>query len=384
MRLGPTIEQLTVDVLRLPTLFPRETDGTAEWRDTTMVLVELRTGGAIGIGYSYVDAAAALVIRDLLEQHVLDADAFATTAIHIAMVRAVRNHGQRGIAACAISAVDVALWDLRARLLGVSVAALAGAARTRVPVYASGGFTSTPPGELAREIESYVEAGHRRIKIKIDNDAELALERVRFVRSIAGPDVELMVDANGACSTKQAIALAAQLEHAGVVYFEEPVSSDQLEELRLIRAHTTLSIAAGEYGYDVAYFRRMLEASAVDILQADATRCLGITGFLQADTVCDAFGTPLSAHCAPSIHAQAAAASRRLAHVEHFFDHVRFEARVFDGTPPVRDGALVIDPTRPGLGLELRSAREICRSCHHELHWTDRRHRGSSNQNMLP
>jgi L-alanine-DL-glutamate epimerase-like enolase superfamily enzyme len=167
MSLGPTIEQLTVDVLRLPTAFPYETDGTAVWRETTMVLVELRAADAIGLGYSYVDAAAATVIRDLLERHVVGAPAFAMTAIHIAMIHAVRNHGRQGIAACAISAVDVALWDLRGRLLGLSVAALAGAARTRVPTYASGGFTSTPPHALAREIESYLAAGHRRIKIKI-------------------------------------------------------------------------------------------------------------------------------------------------------------------------------------------------------------------------
>jgi L-alanine-DL-glutamate epimerase-like enolase superfamily enzyme len=370
MRLGPAIDELTIDVLRLPTAFPRETDGTAEWRDTTMVLVELHAGGTSGLGYSYVDASAATVVKDLLEQHVLGTDAFATTATHIAMVRAVRNHGRQGVAACAIAAVDVALWDLRARLLGVSVAALAGAARTRVPVYASGGFTSTPPQALAREIERYVDAGHRRIKIKIDNREDITRERVTFVRSIAGPDVELMVDANGACTAKQALAIADHLEALGVVYFEEPVSSDDLAGLHLIRERTTLSVAAGEYGYDVAYFQHMLDARAVDILQADATRCLGITGFLQADALADAYGTPLSAHCAPSIHAQAGAAARRLVHVEHFFDHVRFEALVFDGAPRVQDGELVLDTARPGLGLELRGRRDVERSCEHALHWT--------------
>jgi L-alanine-DL-glutamate epimerase-like enolase superfamily enzyme len=189
------------------------------------------------------------------------------------------------------------------------------------------------------------------------------------VRRIAGDEIELMVDANGACTMKQALGLAERLEDAGVDYFEEPVSSDNLAGLTAIRDRTKLAIAAGEYGYDVAYFQHMLDAGAVDILQADATRCLGITGFLQADTLCDAYDTPLSAHCAPSIHAQAAAAARRLVHVEHFFDHVRFEALVFDGSPVVRDGDLIVDTAGPGLGVELRG-QDVARSCTHVLHWS--------------
>jgi L-alanine-DL-glutamate epimerase-like enolase superfamily enzyme len=358
---GPPIDKLTINVLRLPTAFPRETDGTAEWHATTMVLVRLRAGDVVGLGYSYVDAAAATVIEDLLESHVVGEGAFATAAIHIAMVRAVRNHGRQGIAACAIAAVDVALWDLKARLLGVSIAALAGAARTRVPVYASGGFTSTPDDALAREIETYVNAGHRRIKMKINDDLKRTRERVRLARSIAGPDVALMVDANGACTAKHALVIADALEELGVVYFEEPVSSDDLDGLRRVRDATTLAVAAGEYGYDAMYFQHMLEAQSVDILQADATRCLGITGFLQADALCDAYGVPLSAHCAPAIHAQVGAASRRLVHVEHFFDHVRFEALVFDGVPPVRNGELVLDAARPGLGIDLRDDQSLLR-----------------------
>ncbi len=358
MRMGPPIEALHVEVFRLPTLAPVETDGTAAWSSTTMVMVQVRAADAIGLGYSYVDAAAAVVIQDLLESCVIGTGAFALPAIHIAMVQAVRNHGRHGIAACAIAAVDTALWDLQARLLGIPLCARLGAARDRVPVYASGGFTSTTGDALVREIESYRAAGHRRIKIKIGrltaHDLEHDLERVRLARDVAGPDIELMVDANGAYTRKQARMLADELAALDIIYFEEPVSSDDLEGLRLLRDHTRLSVAAGEYGYDAIYFRRMLEAGAVDILQADATRCLGITGFLQADALCDAFGVPLSAHCAPALHAHAAAASRRLIHIEHFFDHVRMESLLFDGVPEVRDGALWLDTSRPGHGLELR------------------------------
>jgi L-alanine-DL-glutamate epimerase-like enolase superfamily enzyme len=359
MRMGPPIEPLHVEVFRLPTLAAVETDGTAAWSSTTMVMVQARAADAIGLGYSYVDAAAAVVIQDLLEPCVVGTGVFALPAVHIAMVQAVRNHGRHGIAACAIAAVDTALWDLQARLLGIPLCARLGAARDRVPVYASGGFTSTTGDALVREIESYRAAGHRRIKIKIGRLPEHDLERVRLARDAAGPEIELMVDANGAYTRKQARVLADELAALGVRYFEEPVSSDDLEGLRLLRDHSRLSVAAGEYGYDAMYFRRMLEAGAVDILQADATRCLGITGFLQADALCDAFGVPLSAHCAPALHAHAAAASRRLIHIEHFFDHVRMENLLFDGVPILRDGELWLDTRRPGHGLELRRAAAL-------------------------
>jgi L-alanine-DL-glutamate epimerase-like enolase superfamily enzyme len=275
-------------------------------------------------------------------------------------MRAIRNHGQRGIGACAVSAVDIALWDLRAKLMDVPVSLLFGTARDAIPVYASGGFTSTPHDELADEIERYVAAGYTRIKIKVGQPVHAALERIALVRQVAGPHVALMIDGNGAYDRKEAMRLAASVERYGVSYFEEPVTSDDLAGLRAIRDHTSLDVAAGEYGYDASYFRDMLAANAVDILQADATRCRGFSGFLQADALCDAFGTPLSAHCAPALHVHVARASRRLVHIEHFYDHVRIENMLFDGAPVLEHGALVCDWRRSGLGLALR-AREAKR-----------------------
>jgi L-alanine-DL-glutamate epimerase-like enolase superfamily enzyme len=116
-----------------------------------------------------------------------------------------------------------------------------------------------------------------------------------------------------------------------------------------------MEIAAGEYGYDLPYFRRMLEAEAVDVLQADATRCAGITGFLQVGALCDAFGISLSAHTAPSLHLAPCCALPRIRHIEYFHDHVRIEQMLFDGAQrPRGDGCLYPDLSRPGLGLELK------------------------------
>lgn len=350
------IDRVDVRVCRLATEPGPESDGTAEWAATTMVIVEPRADGVTGLGYSYVHAAAAAVVRDLLAPAITGGDAFAIPAAMAAMLHAVRNHGRPGLVACAISAVDVALWDLKARLLGVALGSLLGPARRAVPVYASGGFTSSPLDALAAELSGYAAAGHRRVKIKIGRDPAADVDRVRVARDAVGPAIELMVDANGAYTRKQALAIAERIAAHGVVYFEEPVSSDDLDGLHLMRdrAPAGMAIAAGEYGYDPGYFRRMLEADAVDILQADATRALGITGFLQADALCAARSLPLSSHCAPAIHAHAGAAAAQLVHLEHFRDHVRMEALLFDGSVAPIDGAIAFDPTRRGLGLELR------------------------------
>ena len=155
---------------------------------------------------------------------------------------------------------------------------------------------------------------------------------------------------------KQALALAASFAELGVTWFEEPVSSDDLDGLRLLRdrAPAGIEIAAGEYGYDIFYFQRMIEAGAVDVLQADATRCGGITGFLQAGTLCAASCLELSAHCAPSLHVHAACAMPNFRHLEYFHDHARIEQMLFDGVLVPADGVLRPDLSRTGLGLEFK------------------------------
>ena len=348
------IDHVEVRACRMPTLRVPETDGTASWAATTMVIVELGAAGATGLGYSYVDAAAASIVDNILAGCIRGEDCFAITMLHSRMARAVRNHGRAGVCACAISAVDVALWDLKAKLCDLPLAELLGGARREVPVYASGGFTSTPLDDLAREVAGYADAGHRRVKIKIGRDPQSVFERVRVARE-AAPDCDLMIDANGAFTRKHALAIVDRLELDGIVYFEEPVSSDDLAGLRALRDAARFDIAAGEYGYDAYYFHDMLSAGAVDILQADATRCLGITGFVAAGALADAAQVPLSAHCAPALHAHAAAAVPRLAHVEHFFDHARMEHVLFEGAPIPRNGMLAYDSRRPGLGIELRT-----------------------------
>ncbi len=346
-----------VEAYTIPTDFP-EADGTLAWDSTTIVTVRARAGGRSGLGYSYTDKAAAELISGKLADVVEDRDALAPTAAWRAMVGAIRNLGRPGIASCAIAAVDGALWDLKARLLDLPLVELLGSVREAIPVYGSGGFTSYPIERLQAQLGGWVEQGIGRVKMKIGSEPARDPERVRAARSAIGPAAELFVDANGAYDRKQALGFAEAFAQERVTWFEEPVSSDDLEGLRLLRdrAPAGMEIAAGEYGYDLTYFRRMLEAGAVDVLQADATRCAGVTGFMQAAALCAAYGLPLSAHTAPALHLHLCCAAQSARHLEYFHDHVRIEGMLFEGVPAPENGALYPDRSRPGLGLELKES----------------------------
>jgi L-alanine-DL-glutamate epimerase-like enolase superfamily enzyme len=322
------------------------------------VLVRAGAGNQTGLGYTYANTATATLIHDVLSEVVEGRDALAITGNWNAMVRRTRNLGRPGMVSMAISAVDSALWDLKARLLDLPLVRLLGSVRESVPIYGSGGFTSYSVEQLQKQLEGWVEHGIPRVKMKIGRNALLDVERVRAARQAIGSDAELFVDANGAYSRKQAAAQAEKFADLNVNWFEEPVSSDDLIGLHLLRdrAPSTMEIAAGEYGYELDYFRRMLASEGVDVLQADATRCGGITGFVQVAALCEAFHVPLSAHTAPALHTHACCSVTPVRHLEYFHDHVRIEQMFFDGMIPPKDGELCPDLSRPGMGIELKQA----------------------------
>ncbi|HEU4413850.1 MAG TPA: enolase C-terminal domain-like protein [Candidatus Angelobacter sp.] len=352
-----SVKFLKISTHSVPTDFP-ESDGTLEWNKTTIVLVEAGAGGKTGLGYTYADPATASVIREALLPSVVGADAMSPAAAYLSMWRRIRNLGRPGICSMAISAVDCALWDLKARLLDLPLVTLLGQVRAGAEVYGSGGFTSYSDQQLSDQFSGWVKQGITSVKMKIGRDPKRDVERVRAARAAIGPNVELFVDANGAYGRKQALAQAEIFAGLGVSWFEEPVSSDDLAGLRLLRDHApaTVEIAAGEYGYDIFYFERMLAAGAVDVQQADITRCGGVTGFLQVASLCQAHHIPLSAHTAPALHAHVACAVSPFRNLEYFHDHVRIEAMLFDGLPQLVEGELRPDLSRPGFGLEVKRA----------------------------
>ena len=350
------VEKIAVSVYRIPTDEPTESDGSLIWDSTTMVVVEVSAGGVTGLGYTYADAAAAAVIRDTLASVVRGQDAMANGMIWAAMVASIRNLGRPGICAMAISAVDGALWDLKARLLNVALVTLLGAVRDSVPVYGSGGFTSYSISKLQQQLAGWVDGGITRVKMKIGRDAMADITRIAAARAAIGETTELFVDANGAYPRKVALAQATRFAESRVCWYEEPVYHLDLEGLRVCRdrAPVTMEISVGEYGYDPMDFANIIQAGACDVLQADASRCEGITGFMMADALCEAHTLPLSTHCAPSLHAHPACAAKRVRHVEYFHDHVRIEKMFFDGMLVPVDGALHPDLSRPGLGLDFK------------------------------
>ncbi|GAA3819788.1 enolase C-terminal domain-like protein [Streptomyces phyllanthi] len=344
------IHQPVVSVYTVPTDAP-EADGTLAWDTTTIVIAEVTAGGTTGTGWTYGPAAVGDLLHEQLAPAVTGLDAFDIPAAHEAMCRTVRNAGRPGVASCAISAVDVALWDLKARLLELPLARLLGTVRDTVPVYGSGGFTTYHDTHLAAQLNGWVHGQSiPRVKIKIGESrgraASRDLSRVRSARQVIGPQAELYVDANGAYTRKQAIRVGRALAEHGVGWFEEPVPSDDLTGLRLARDTLVCDVAAGEYGYDLPYFARMVVSGAVDCLQVDATRCGGLTEFLRAAALAQAHGLEISAHCAPHVHADVAAAVPNLRHIEWFHDHVRVESMFFDGALDPAGGTI-----RPGAGV---------------------------------
>lgn len=354
-----SVESLRVSLYTVPTDLP-EADGTLAWDSTTMVLVEVTADGVTGIGWTYGPPACAHIVVDLLAPQVLGSDPMNVTGTFEAMVRAVRNAGRPGAVGYAISGVDLALWDLKARLLELSLQRLLGAVHDTVAVYGSGGFTTYTPEQQREQLTGWtVEQRIPRVKIKIGESwgtrPDSDLDRIAAARDAIGRDTELYVDANGAYTAAQAIRLMDAAAQLDVRWLEEPVSSDDLPGLRQVRDAVAADVTAGEYGYDLTYFHRMCAAGAVDCLQADVTRCGGITEWQRIAAVAAAHHLQISGHCAPHLHAQVAAATPNLRHLEWFHDHVRIEGLFFDGTLDPSGGRVRPDPSSSGNGLVLRS-----------------------------
>jgi L-alanine-DL-glutamate epimerase-like enolase superfamily enzyme len=339
-----------------------EADGTLSWTSTTVVTVEVIAGGVRGLGWTYAPGACRSVIEDTLAGAVIGSDVMAVPACHEAMVRACRNQGRPGLVSCAISAVDIALWDCKARLLGTGLADLFGRSSEGVAIYGSGGFTTYDEATARAQLEQWVgEWGTRFVKIKIGESwgtrAARDLARTVSARQAIGDEVALFVDANGGYDRKQAVRIGRELvERADVTWFEEPVSSDDLRGLCQVRQQLPLDVTAGEYGYDETYFARMLSADAVDCLQIDVTRCGGYTSWMRAAALAGAHGLDISAHCAPNLHAHVAVSVPHLRHIEYFHDHHRLDALLFDGVLHPHDGTLTPRRDVPGHGMALRES----------------------------
>jgi L-alanine-DL-glutamate epimerase-like enolase superfamily enzyme len=350
------VQSVEVAAYTIPTDAP-ESDGTLEWDSTTMIVAEVHAGGRVGLGYTYGSRAVGDLISEKLADVMRGRDAFDVGGAWLAMGAAIRNVGRPGAGFMAVSAVDVALWDLKARLLDLPLVSLLPSFHEAVPIYGSGGFCSYSLEVLQEQLAGWVERGIPRVKMKVSRDPGQDPTRLDAVRKAIGPEPELYVDANGALSRKDALDWAHRFHGEWAVrWFEEPVSSADVDGLRMIRDRGPggLDVAAGEYAFVPADFLNIVDS--VDCLQADVTRCGGITGLLQAGGLAAGHSVDLSGHCAPQVSAQALCAVPRLRHLEYFHDHVRIESMFLEGALSPRGGELRPDRSRPGHGLELKRA----------------------------
>ncbi len=350
-----TITDATVSAFKIPTEQP-ESDGTAEWDSTVVVTVQLNAGGLRGLGFSYATVAAAHVAEQLLHKAILNRDPFDIPALHSAMDRESRNWGRPGIASTAISAIDISLWDLKARILGQPLARLLGEIRPSIPAYGSGGFTSYTEEQLINQLTGWASEGLRFVKMKIGRNPAQDVARVRAVSKALNGRAELYVDANGAYTRKQALQKSREFADLDVTWFEEPVTSDDQIGLHMLVEHAppSMNIAAGEYCYVLDDARILIETGSVDVLQADVTRCGGVTNFLKIGHAAEIHHLPLSAHTSPSIHATLCCTLTPAMNVEYFYDHFRIEQMIFEGAIRPINGDLHPDLSRNGLGLELK------------------------------
>lgn len=356
-----TITGCSTAVYTVPTPAP-EADGTAQWSATTVVVVHLTAEGEQGLGWSYTEPSAATVVADVLAPLLEGAHADDIQALRHRMLVAVRNAGATGVVASALSAVDVALWDLKARRLGVPLTRLLGRARTSAPIYGSGGFTGYDEATTVAELEHWLRLGANAVKIKIGeafgSNVERDLARVDLARRTIGNTVQLFVDANGGYSVGQAVRVEHRLRSRDVRWFEEPVSCDDPSRLADVRRRATIDIAAGEYVWRRSDAEALLAADAVDCLQLDVTRCGGYSGFLEVAAMAAGRGLEVSVHCGPHIAVPVALAIPNLRHVEYFVDHERTDCALFDGLPEVVDGALVPGAETSGHAMQLRADAE--------------------------
>lgn len=333
----------------------KESDGTFEWDSTTMVIVRIYSNGKEGIGYSYTHSSAAKIIKDILNNQIVGRNAMNVKQCYLKMINSVRNLGQTGLCMMAISAVDNALWDLKAKLLELPLVILLGQVKEKIIAYGSGGFTSYSIEKLKKQLGNWAQEGFAFVKMKIGRDPQNDLNRIAAARNVIGDKVKLMVDANEAYAVKQAISIAHNFPELGVIWFEQPVHHNDLEGMRIIKEHcpAETEVASGEYGFNTDDLFRLLNVSAVDVLQADATRC-GTSGFLQIGAVCETMHIPLSSHCAPAIHLHPCCSLNCFRHIEYFYDHTRIEDLFFDGNVKAESGFLKPDLNRLGNGLILK------------------------------
>jgi L-alanine-DL-glutamate epimerase-like enolase superfamily enzyme len=351
------ITDVTTTVLRHPDL-PGIQDATIRHRESGRgsLFVHIKTAsGQEGLAPGL--ALSRDVIQRVLKPALVGQDPLCIEKLWDDMFWRVRGFGRKGVAFCAISAVDIALWDLKAKLFGVPLYRLLGPYTDRVPIYGSGGWTSYSEAELVREQTGYVERGIPRVKMKVAKDFGHAeaedVQRLKAVRKAVGDEVEIYVDANNGYYAKQAIGMARHLADYNVKWFEEPVLADDIAGLAAIARAIDIPVATGEHEYTRYGFKELIAQGGADIVQPDVGRVGGVTEWMKVAHLAHAFNLPVAPHAVQLVHLHLACCTPNLKVVECLGTADETDRLWYTEFPEQRDGYWSPYPDRPGLGLEL-------------------------------
>ena len=352
------ITHVTTHVLRTPADNPLVVGLPAPTDTREFVTLELGTDqGLTGIGLTFFGGALTPALRaavDGLARLVIGDDPAQTEAVAAKCRRAAGSSGPGGIYTLALSALDMACWDLKGKAAGQSVCALLGGLRDRVPTYASGALMRPHPIDyLAKAGPRLYDMGFRQMKMQCGSEPTVAasVERVRVMREAIGSDVDLMCDINQLWSVNQAIEVGRRIEPYHLFWLEDPTAHDDYAGLARVADNLTTPIAAGEYHYGIVPFRHMLEARSIDVVMIDLLRAGGITQWMKIAGMAEAFNLPVVSHLVPELHVHLIAAIPNGLTVEY----MPWTLRLWEETPKLDRGQLVV-PTKPGLGLAFDQA----------------------------
>jgi len=322
------------------------------------IFVHIKTDEDIeGLGMTYASPGVIDVIENSLKQELVGKDPLDIEQLWNSMYWKVRGYGRKGIAFCAISAIDIGLWDLKGKYVNLPLYKLLGAYTDSVPVYGSGGWTNFSERELIEEMTGYVADGIPRIKMKVGKDFGLSeredIERVAAVRKAVGDDVSIYIDANNGYYRKQAIYMAKEFEQFQIGWLEEPLIPDDIDGMADISRATSIPIATGEHEYTKYGFRDLIGRGGVDIVQPDIGRVGGVTEWMKVAHLAHSFNLPVAPHALQLAHLHVACATPNLKVVEYMNVSLEGDELWYIDFPKQKNGYWSPYPDKPGLGLEL-------------------------------
>lgn len=349
------ITRVQSQVVRLPADEPLAGGPPFDRPFHEFVTLQVETDAGIeGIGVTFFGAALTATLRHAVDQLgalVLGEDPLRVEAVGRKLRTAAAGSGPGGIFTLAFSAIDMALWDIKGKALGQTLATLLGGLRRRVPTYASGALLRTHPLEhVVKAAPLLTEKGFSQMKMQLalpgDTTPEREVERARLIRQAVGPHVDLMCDINQRWSVNQAIDIGRRVEDVHLYWLEDVTAHDDYAGLARVADALATPVAGGEYVYGITPFRHMLEARSVDIVMIDLLRVGGIANWMKVAGMAEAFNVPVVSHLFPEIHVHLVAAIPNGLTVEY----MPWSFRLFEEVPVPVSGELAV-PSKPGLGL---------------------------------